>query len=59
MRVVGLAVVYLPLVLLAGAALEPGQGGRKLLVMLGAPLLAALTLALLRRLPGAGGGLRR
>ena len=30
-RVVGLAVVYLPLVLLLGAALEPGQGAEQLL----------------------------
>ena len=42
----GLAVVYLPLVLLAGAAIEPGETVEMLLVMLGAPLLAALTLAL-------------
>ena len=46
-RLVGLAVIYLPLVLLAGAALEPGQTAEMLLAMLGAPLLGALTLALL------------
>jgi hypothetical protein len=46
-RVAGLAVVYLPLVLLAGAAVEPGETAEMLMVMLGAPLLAALTLALL------------
>jgi len=45
-RVVGLAVVYLPLVLLAAAAAEPGQTGEVLLAMLGAPLLAGATLAL-------------
>jgi len=43
-RVVGLSVIYLPLVLLLGAALEPSKGVEQLLVMLGAPLLAALTL---------------
>jgi hypothetical protein len=46
-RIVGLAVVYLPLVLLLGAALEPGQGVELMLVLLGAPLLAAATLATL------------
>jgi hypothetical protein len=45
-RVAGLAVIYLPLVLLAGAAVEPGETAEMLMVMLGAPLLAALTLAL-------------
>jgi len=47
-RVVGLAVVYMPLVLLAAAAIEPGESAEVLLVMVGAPALAALTLALLR-----------
>ena len=37
----GLAVVYLPLLLLLGAALGPGRGVEQLLVLLGAPLLAA------------------
>ncbi len=46
-RVAGLAVVYVPLVLLAGAAIEPGESLEMLLVMLGAPALAGLTLALL------------
>jgi hypothetical protein len=46
-RVVGLAVVYVPLVLLVGAAIEPGETVEMLLVMLGAPALAGLTLALL------------
>jgi hypothetical protein len=50
-RLLGLSVIYLPLLLLAGAALEPSQETEQLLVMLGAPLLAALTLAAL-------GGLR-
>lgn len=50
-RLAGLSVVYLPLLLLAGAALEPSQESEQLLVMFGAPLLAALTLFLL-------GGLR-
>jgi hypothetical protein len=47
-RLTGLAVVYLPVLLLAGSALEPAQYPEMLLVMLGAPLLAALTLAALR-----------
>ncbi|MBS1893274.1 MAG: hypothetical protein JST59_18400 [Actinobacteria bacterium] len=51
-RLAGLAVVYLPLVLLAGAALRPSQGAEGLLVILGAPLLGVLTLA------GLGGGYR-
>jgi len=44
----GLSIVYLPLLLLAGAALEPSQAAEQLLVAVAAPLLAALTLALLR-----------
>jgi hypothetical protein len=47
-RVLGLSVVYLPLVLLAGAALEPAQTPEVVLVGLGCPLLAAVTLGLLR-----------
>jgi hypothetical protein len=47
-RVVGLAIVYLPLVLLLGAALEPVQGVEQLLVLVLCPLLGALTLLLLR-----------
>jgi hypothetical protein len=47
-RLTGLAVVYLPVLLLVGAALEPAQYPEMLLVMLGAPLLAAITLATLR-----------
>ncbi len=46
-RVAGLTVVYLPLVLLAAAAIEPAERAELLLAMLGAPLLAVLTLALL------------
>lgn len=47
-RVVGLTVVYLPLVLLLGAALEPGETAERLLVLLVSPLLAVVTLLLLR-----------
>ncbi|MBS1677430.1 MAG: hypothetical protein JST08_08595 [Actinobacteria bacterium] len=47
-RLVGLSVVYLPLLLLAGAALEPAQLPETLLVTFGAPLLAVLTLVALR-----------
>ncbi len=43
-RVAGLAVVYMPLVLLLAAAIEPGEAAEALLVMAGSPLLAALTL---------------
>jgi hypothetical protein len=46
-RLLALSLVYLPLACLAGAALEPSVGGERLLVMLGAPLLALLTLAAL------------
>ncbi|HEX6206703.1 MAG TPA: hypothetical protein VFZ29_12940 [Solirubrobacterales bacterium] len=46
-RLLGLSIVYLPLLLLLGAALEPGEGAEALLVGLGAPTLAALTLVLL------------
>ncbi|HEY0279868.1 MAG TPA: hypothetical protein VGC32_16515, partial [Solirubrobacterales bacterium] len=47
-RLLGLSVVYLPVLLLVGAALEPSQYPEMLVVMIGAPLLAALTLAALR-----------
>jgi hypothetical protein len=47
-RLLGLAVVYLPLMLLAGAALEPGEYQEMLLVMVAAPALAGLTVAALR-----------
>jgi hypothetical protein len=46
-KLVGLSVVYLPLVLLLGAALEAGQGVEQLIVILGAPLLGLLTLVAL------------
>jgi hypothetical protein len=46
--VVGLSVIYLPLVLLFGAALEPSKGVEQALAMLGAPALAGLTLIALR-----------
>jgi hypothetical protein len=46
-RLLTLSVLYLPLVLLLGAALEPSEGGERLLVLLGAPALAALTLVAL------------
>jgi hypothetical protein len=41
--VLGLSCIYLPLLLLAGAALEPSEGVERLLVGAGAPILAALT----------------
>jgi hypothetical protein len=47
-RVVGLAIVYLPLVLLLGAAFEPGETAEQLLVLVLCPLLSGLTLLLLR-----------
>jgi hypothetical protein len=47
-ELLGLAVVYMPLTMLAGAALEPGEAVEALLVGLGAPLLGAITLALQR-----------
>jgi hypothetical protein len=47
-RVAGMAIVYLPLVLLLGAALEPGESAEQLLVLLLSPLLAVLTLLALR-----------
>jgi hypothetical protein len=47
-RLTGLSVIYLPLLLLVGSALEPSRYPEMLLVMLGAPLAAAITLALLR-----------
>jgi hypothetical protein len=50
-RVVGLAIVYLPLVLLLGAALEPGETAERLLVLLLSPLLAGATLLLLKGYP--------
>ncbi|HEY8808536.1 MAG TPA: hypothetical protein VIM28_00825 [Solirubrobacterales bacterium] len=46
-RLLALSLVYLPLLCLLGAALEPSVGAERLLVMLGSPLLAALTSAAL------------
>jgi len=46
-RLLALALVYLPLVCLGCAALEPSVGAERRLVMLGSPVLAALTLAAL------------
>ncbi len=46
-RLAALSLVYLPLACLAGAALEPGVGAERLLLALGAPALALLTLAAL------------
>jgi hypothetical protein len=45
-RLAALSIVYLPLLLLVAAALKPGQDTEQILVMFGAPLLAALTLFL-------------
>jgi hypothetical protein len=45
-RVVGLSVVYLPLVFLIGAALEPGRAVETVLTIVTAPVLAFLTLRL-------------
>jgi hypothetical protein len=47
-RVAALTVVYMPLALLASAVIEPDQTVEMLLVMVGAPVLALATLALLR-----------
>lgn len=47
-RLIGLSVIYLPLLLLVGSALEPAKYPEMLVVMIGSPLLAALTLAALR-----------
>ena len=46
-RLLALSMAYLPLALLAGAALEPSVAVERLLLMLGAPALAAVTLAAL------------
>jgi hypothetical protein len=47
-RLIGLSVIYLPTLLLVGAALEPAQYPEMLVVMIGSPLLAAVTLVALR-----------
>jgi hypothetical protein len=46
-ELLALSIVYLPLVLLLGAALEPGLDAERLLLVVGAPCLAAATLAAL------------
>jgi hypothetical protein len=46
-RITALTIVYMPLVLLLGAALEPSEGVERLLVLLLAPLLAGATALLL------------
>jgi hypothetical protein len=46
-RLAALSLVYLPLACLVGAALEPSVGAERLLLALGAPALALLTLAAL------------
>lgn len=46
-QLLALSVVCLPLLLLAGAALEPSQESEQMLVMFGAPLLATVTLLVL------------
>ena len=43
-RLLALSLVYLPLLCLAGAALEPTVAAERVLVLLGCPALAALTL---------------
>jgi hypothetical protein len=48
-RLAALAIVYLPLLLLLGAALESSSRVERLLVTAGAPILAAITLLLVRR----------
>ncbi|HKG36698.1 MAG TPA: hypothetical protein VKA89_09705 [Solirubrobacterales bacterium] len=47
LRLLALAVIYMPLALLAGALLQPSTGVERLIVLLGAPALGAATLALL------------
>ena len=43
LALLGLAVVYLPVMLLIAAALQPSEGAERLLVGLGSPALAAIT----------------
>ncbi|MBS1888480.1 MAG: hypothetical protein JSU06_14965 [Actinobacteria bacterium] len=47
-RLIGLSVIYLPVLLLVGSALEEAEYPEMLVVMVGSPLLGALTLAALR-----------
>lgn len=46
-RLLALSLVYLPLVCLLAAAIEPSVGVERLLIMLGSPALGALTLTVL------------
>ena len=46
-KLVGLSIVFLPLALLLGAALEPSQAVERLIAMSGAPLLALLAVVVL------------
>jgi hypothetical protein len=46
-RLTALTIIYMPLVLLLGAALDLGEGAERLLVLLSSPLLAAATLVAL------------
>jgi hypothetical protein len=55
-RLLALSLVYLPLLCLVGAALAPSVAAERLLVMLGAPALAALTLWALEAGRGARAG---
>ncbi|HEX8928372.1 MAG TPA: hypothetical protein VGA45_05600, partial [Actinomycetota bacterium] len=55
-RLVALSFAYLPLLLLAGAALEPGVEAERLLVPIGCAALAALTLAVFGARSGSRGG---
>lgn len=48
LRILSLTIVYLPVLLLVGAALRPSAGGERLVLGLGAPLLAGVTAAALR-----------
>ncbi|HEX8690050.1 MAG TPA: hypothetical protein VF729_07390, partial [Solirubrobacterales bacterium] len=49
-RLLALSLVYLPLLCLAGAALDPSVAAERLLLLLGCPALAALTLLASSRL---------
>ena len=48
LRLLALSVAYLPLLLLGAAALRPGTGAERLLLTVGAPALALLTLVVFR-----------
>jgi hypothetical protein len=55
-KLLALSLAYLPLVLLVGAALEPSVGEERLLVALGCPALAVVTLAAFARTAARPGG---